>query len=121
MAPPYRRPSLRRIAQIVQEANIDDERFGAPEAHGLDFILRGLSMTGDDTRTMTVANLIFEGLCEYYCRSAALGREPACDPDRPPQQPATLTNGWHPQASDPSSGTYGPAEGVEEFLALAAV
>ena len=70
-------PALRRIAQIVHEADIDDERFDAPEAPGLDVVLRGLSMTGDDTHTMAVANPVFEGLYEYYRRAAALGREPA--------------------------------------------
>ncbi|MFE9469159.1 chromate resistance protein ChrB domain-containing protein [Streptomyces virginiae] len=70
-------PALRRIAQIVHEADIDDERFHAPEAPGLDVVLRGLSMTGDDTRTMAVANPLFDGLHEYYRRADALGREPA--------------------------------------------
>ncbi|MGW7440173.1 chromate resistance protein ChrB domain-containing protein [Streptomyces sp. NPDC054849] len=70
-------PVLRRIAQIVHEADIDDERFDAPEAAGLDVVLRGLSMTGDDIRTMAVANLLFDGLYEYYRRAAELGREPA--------------------------------------------
>ncbi|MFE5881552.1 chromate resistance protein ChrB domain-containing protein [Streptomyces hydrogenans] len=70
-------PALQRIAQIVHEADIDDERFHAPEAPGLDVVLRGLSMTGDDIHTMAIANPVFEGLYEYYRRAAALGREPA--------------------------------------------
>ncbi|MFE5491446.1 chromate resistance protein ChrB domain-containing protein [Streptomyces virginiae] len=70
-------PALQRIAQIVHEADIDDERFHAPEAPGLDVVLRGLSMTGDDTRTMAVANPVFDGLYEYYRRAAVLGPEPA--------------------------------------------
>ena len=37
-------PVLWRLAQIVHEADIDDERFDAPEAAGLDAVLRGLSM-----------------------------------------------------------------------------
>ncbi|MFD3874832.1 chromate resistance protein ChrB domain-containing protein [Streptomyces sp. NPDC058623] len=70
-------PALQRIAQIVHEADIDDERFHAPEAPGLDVVLRGLSMTGDDSHTMAIANPVFDGLYEYYQRAAALGREPA--------------------------------------------
>ncbi|MET8137825.1 chromate resistance protein ChrB domain-containing protein [Streptomyces sp. NPDC005251] len=70
-------PALVRIAQIVHEADIDDERFHAPEAPGLDVALRGLSMTGDDVHTMAVANPVFEGLYEYYRRAATLGHEPA--------------------------------------------
>ena len=35
-------PALWRIAEIVHEADLDDERYDAPEASGLDVILRGL-------------------------------------------------------------------------------
>ena len=41
-------PVLWRIAAIVHEADLDDERYDAPEAPGLDVALRGLSMTCDD-------------------------------------------------------------------------
>ena len=41
-------PLLWRIGQIVHEADLDDERFDAPEARGLDVVLRGLSMTRTD-------------------------------------------------------------------------
>jgi hypothetical protein len=70
-------PVLWRIAEIVHEADIDDERFDAPEAPGLDVVLRGLSMIGDDTHTLAVAGPIFDGLYEYYRRETLLGREPA--------------------------------------------
>ncbi|WP_327250238.1 chromate resistance protein ChrB domain-containing protein [Streptomyces sp. NBC_01244] len=70
-------PALQRIAQIVHEADIDDERFHAPEAPGLDVVLRGLSMTGDDSHTMAIANPVFDGLYAYYQHATALGREPA--------------------------------------------
>ena len=70
-------PILWRIAEIVHEADIDDERFDAPEAPGLDVILRGLSMIGDDEHTLAVATPIFNGLYEYYRREGMLGREPA--------------------------------------------
>jgi hypothetical protein len=70
-------PALRRIAEIVHEADLDDERFDAPEAPGLDVILRGLSMTGDDDRTLAVSGPMFDGLYEYYRRETLLGREPA--------------------------------------------
>src|SRR5262245_7906512 len=36
-------PVLWRIAQIVHEADLDDERYDTPEAVGLDVILRGLA------------------------------------------------------------------------------
>ena len=70
-------PALRRIAEIVHEADLDDERFDAPEAPGLDVILRGLSMTGADDRTLAISGPIFDGLYEYYRRQPLLGREPA--------------------------------------------
>ncbi|MFM9493613.1 chromate resistance protein ChrB domain-containing protein [Streptomyces galilaeus] len=70
-------PALARIAEIIHEADLDDERFDAPEAPGLDVVLRGLSMTGDDEHTMTVTKPLFDGLYEYYRRTALLGREPA--------------------------------------------
>jgi len=70
-------PVLWRIAEIIHEADIDDERFNAPEAPGLDVVLRGLSMIGDDEHTLTVSKPIFDGLYEYYSRAGALGREPA--------------------------------------------
>jgi len=60
---------LWRIAAIVHEADLDDERYDAPEAPGLDVALRGLSMTGTDT--------LFDGLAEFYRRATLLGREPA--------------------------------------------
>ena len=70
-------PALWRIAEIIHEADLDDERYDAPEAPGLDIILRGLSMTGDDEHTLAVARPIFDGLYEYFRRRHLLGREPA--------------------------------------------
>ena len=69
-------PVLWRIAEAVHEADLDDERFDAPEAPGLDVILRGLSMTGHDERTLGVSGPIFDGLYEYHRRRLLLGREP---------------------------------------------
>ena len=70
-------PVLSRIGQIVHEADLDDGRFDAPEAPGLDVILRGLSMIGDDEATLAVSGPVFDGLYEYFRRSYLLGREPA--------------------------------------------
>jgi hypothetical protein len=36
-------PVLWKIAEIIHEADLDDERYDAPEAPGLDITLRGLS------------------------------------------------------------------------------
>ena len=70
-------PVLWRIAEIVHEADLDDQRFDAPEAPGLDVILRGLSMTGNDQRTLTISGPVFDGLYEFHRRRLLLGREPA--------------------------------------------
>jgi hypothetical protein len=70
-------PVLWRIAEIVHEADLDDDRFDAPEAAGLDVVLRGLSMTGDDERTLAVSAPVFDGLYEFHRRRLLLGREPA--------------------------------------------
>ncbi|MGK5172216.1 chromate resistance protein ChrB domain-containing protein [Geodermatophilus sp. CPCC 205761] len=70
-------PVLWRIPEAVHEADLEDERFDAPEAAGLDVLLRGLSMTGDDERTLAVTGPLFDGLYEYHRRRMLLGREPA--------------------------------------------
>jgi hypothetical protein len=70
-------PVLWRMAQIVHEADLDDERYQAPEAAGLDVVLRGLSMVCDDAQVLTLSGPIFDGIYEYYRRAALLGRVPA--------------------------------------------
>jgi hypothetical protein len=70
-------PVLWRVAAIVHEADLDDERYDAPEARGLDVILRGLSMVCDDDRVLELTGPIFDGLYEYHRRATLLGREPA--------------------------------------------
>jgi hypothetical protein len=72
-----RDPVLWRIAEIVHEADLDDGRYDAPEAPGLDAVLRGLSMTGTDERTLAIGDAMFTGLYEFYRRSLILGRDPA--------------------------------------------
>ena len=70
-------PVLWRIAEVVHEADLDDGRYDAPEAAGLDAVLRGLSITGTDQQTLAVGEAIFAGLYEFYRRSLILGRDPA--------------------------------------------
>jgi len=70
-------PVLWRLAEIVHEADLDDERYDAPEARGLDVVLRGLSMVCDDERVLELTGPIFDGLYEYHHRAMLLGREPA--------------------------------------------
>jgi len=70
-------PVLWRIAAVIHEADLDDERYDAPEAPGFDVLLRGLSMIADDEQVMALTGPMFDGLYEYYRRGMVLGREPA--------------------------------------------
>jgi hypothetical protein len=70
-------PVLWEIAKIVHEADLDDERFDAPEAAGFDVALRGLSMVRGDEETLELTAPLFDGLYEYRRRAALLGREPS--------------------------------------------
>ena len=70
-------PVLWRIAAIVHEADLDDERYDAPEAPGFDVALRGLSMIRDDHDILQLTGPLFDGLYEYHRRAMLLGREPA--------------------------------------------
>lgn len=70
-------PVLWKLAELVHEADLDDERYHAPEAVGLDVILRGLSMICDDYRVLELTGPVFDGLYEYHRRALLLGHEPA--------------------------------------------
>jgi hypothetical protein len=70
-------PVLWDIARIVHEADLADERYDAPEATGLDVLLRGLSMTNDDETMLELTGPLFDGLYEFKKRALLLGREPA--------------------------------------------
>jgi hypothetical protein len=70
-------PVLWHIAEVVHEADLDDQRYDAPEAPGFDVALRGLSMTCSDHRVLELTGPLFDGLYEYYRRATMLGREPA--------------------------------------------
>ena len=70
-------PVLWDLARIVHEADLDDERYDAPEAAGLDVAFRGLSMVVDDDRLLELTGPLFDGLYEFRNRVLVLGREPA--------------------------------------------
>ncbi|SFF97403.1 hypothetical protein SAMN05421541_13716 [Actinoplanes philippinensis] len=70
-------PVLWKLAEIVHEADLDDERFDAPEAAGLDVVLRGLSMVCPDDEVVRLTGPLFDGLYEYHRRALLLGRPPA--------------------------------------------
>jgi hypothetical protein len=70
-------PVLWRIAAIVHEADLDDQRYDAPEAPGLDVVLRGLSLTRSDHEIVRLSGPVFDGIYEYCRRALLLGREPS--------------------------------------------
>jgi hypothetical protein len=70
-------PVLWDIARIVHEADLADERFDAPEAPGLDVLLRGLSMVRGDEEVLVISGPLFDGLYEYRKRALVLGRAPS--------------------------------------------
>jgi hypothetical protein len=70
-------PVLWAIARIVHEADLEDERYDAPEARGLDVLLRGLSMVRADEEVLELSGPLYDGLYEYYKRAGLLGRDPA--------------------------------------------
>lgn len=70
-------PILWQIAQIIHEADVGDERFDAPEARGLDVLIRGMSMIEDDERLLGLTSHLYDGLYEYLKRATVLGREPS--------------------------------------------
>ena len=70
-------PVLWDLARIVHEADLSDGQFDAPEAPGLDVLVRGLSMVVDDARLIELTAALFNGLYEYRRRALLLGRNPS--------------------------------------------
>src|SRR2546423_4774621 len=70
-------PVLWELAQIVHEADLADDRYDAPEAPGLDVILRGLSLVREDPELLALSGPLFDGLYEYRKRALLLGRQPS--------------------------------------------
>lgn len=70
-------PVLWEIARIVHEADLEDERYGASEAPGLDVLIRGLSLTVDDDELLRLTAPLFDGLYEYKRQALLLGRKPS--------------------------------------------
>lgn len=66
-------PVLWEIAKIVHEADLADEKFDAPEASGVDVLLRGLSMVRGDDELLEISGPLFDGLYEYRRRAMLTG------------------------------------------------
>lgn len=67
-------PVLARIGQIVHEADLEDERFDAPEACGLDVLVRGLARSSGDHELLLTTDRLFDAL--YAELGAVASAEP---------------------------------------------
>jgi hypothetical protein len=65
------------IGRVVHEADLGDERFDAPEAAGLDVIIRGLSLVLADNDVLEACLPVFDGLYEYRRQANELGSIPS--------------------------------------------
>ena len=56
-------PALVRISRVVHEADIGDERYDAPEAPGLDALIRGLARDAcDDIHLVALTGPLYDAL-----------------------------------------------------------
>jgi len=64
-------PALHRIAAMVHDADLHDSKFRAPEAPGLDAVIRGLGlMTESDHELLGHTERVYDGLLAWIRRSA---------------------------------------------------
>jgi hypothetical protein len=70
-------PVLWSVARIVHEADLEDERYDAPEARGLEVLLRGLSMVRGDHEVLELSRPLYDGLYEFLAAEAAADRHSA--------------------------------------------
>ncbi len=63
-------PSLRELAQVIHEADVDDDRFHTPEAAGLDAVIRGLGLViDDDVQLFAITDRVYDGLYAWFGRT----------------------------------------------------
>lgn len=55
-------PGLAALGRIVHEADVEDERYDAPEAAGLDAVIRGMGRNLDDEALLAASASIYDGL-----------------------------------------------------------
>ncbi len=61
-------PVLWRIGEIIHQADVEDDRFDAPEADGLDAIVRALGLDHLDEDVRTIAATLLTSLYGYLRR-----------------------------------------------------
>lgn len=66
-------PILWRIAEIVHQADVEDDRFDAPEGPGFDMLVRALGTDHTDEQVRTIAAELLTSLYGHF-RLQMLGR-----------------------------------------------
>jgi hypothetical protein len=64
-------PALDRLAQIVHEADLGDDRFDAPEAPGLGLAIRALGRGRTDDELIELTEQLYEALYLFFGEQAA--------------------------------------------------
>lgn len=63
-------PALRELAEVVHEADVDDDQYHTPEAAGLDAVIRGLGLVvQDDLRLFALTDQVYDGLLAWIRRT----------------------------------------------------
>lgn len=63
-------PVLWQIAEIVHQADVEDDKYDAPEAPGFDTLIRALSANHDDETVRTLAATLFGSLYSFFRQDA---------------------------------------------------
>jgi hypothetical protein len=58
-------PGLEALGRIVHEADIEDERYDAPEAPGPDAIIRGMGQVLPDRDLLAATAILYDGLLAH--------------------------------------------------------
>lgn len=65
-------PVLWRIGEIIHQADVQDDKFDAPEAAGLDVLIRAIGIDHDDEQVRHIAAELLTSL-HHYLRRETLG------------------------------------------------
>ena len=63
-------PGLEALGRIVHEADIEDERYDAPEAPGLDAVIRGMGEVLADPDLLDATATLYDGLIAFLTARA---------------------------------------------------
>ena len=62
-------PALAAIAEIIHDIDLKDDKFGRPEAAGIDRVIAGIAIAReDDKERLARGNDLFDDLLEYFRR-----------------------------------------------------